>query len=81
MKTYHWTITSSGFIEAHSVKEAEELLKENAIGYLIDDEKYWQFEVEDETVEEVLDKQTLWDVADEEEQYLKFQVACNTNNQ
>ena len=47
MKTYHWTITSSGFIEAHSVKEAEELLKENAIGYIIDDEKYWEFEVED----------------------------------
>ena len=62
MKTYHWTITSSGFIEAHSVKEAEELLKENAIGYIIDDEKYWQFEVEDETVEDY-----EMEVADEEE--------------
>ena len=76
MKTYHWTITSSGFIEAHSVKEAEELLKENAIGYIIDDEKYWQFEVEDESIQDY-----EMEVADEEEQSLKFQVACNTNNQ
>ena len=76
MKTYHWTITSSGFIEAHSIKEAEELLKENAIGYIIDDEKYWEFDVQDETVEDY-----EMEVADEEEQALKFQVAYNPNNQ
>tara|TARA_R110002020_G_scaffold28130_4_gene89897 strand:+ start:1621 stop:1791 length:171 start_codon:yes stop_codon:yes gene_type:complete len=47
MKSYHWTITASGFIEAHSLGEAKEKLKEDAIGYIIDDEKYWELEVED----------------------------------
>ena len=62
MKMYHWTITSSGFVEAHSLGEAEELLKENAIGFIIDDEKYWQFEVEDESIQDY-----EMEVADEEE--------------
>ena len=57
MKTYHWTITSSGFIEAHSVKEAEELLKENAIGYIIDDEKYWEIKVDPQYEDEQEDKE------------------------
>ena len=57
MKTYHWTITSSGFIEAHSVKEAEELLKENAIGYIIDDEKYWEIKVDPQYEDESEDEE------------------------
>ena len=57
MKTYHWTITSSGFIEAHSLGEAEELLKENAIGYIIDDEKYWEIKVDPQYEDEQEDKE------------------------
>ena len=57
MKMYHWTITSSGFVEAHSLGEAEELLKENAIGYIIDDEKYWEIKVDPQYEDEQEDKE------------------------
>lgn len=54
---YHWTITSSGFVEAHSLGEAEELLKENAIGYIIDDEKYWEIKVDPQYEDESEDEE------------------------
>ena len=54
---YHWTITSSGFVEAHSLGEAEELLKENAIGYIIDDEKYWEIKVDPQYEDKQEDKE------------------------
>ena len=57
MKMYHWTITSSGFVEAHSLGEAEELLKENAIGYIIDDEKYWEIKVDPQYEDEQEEKE------------------------
>tara|TARA_R100000781_G_C4012233_1_gene104092 strand:- start:181 stop:369 length:189 start_codon:yes stop_codon:yes gene_type:complete len=57
MKMYHWTITSSGFVEAHSLGEAEELLKENAIGYIIDDEKYWEIKVDPQYEDKQEDKE------------------------
>jgi len=62
---YHWTITSSGFVEAHSLGEAEELLKENAIGYIIDDEKYWEIKVDPPFPPEYEDEQE--DKEEEEE--------------
>jgi len=46
MKAYHWTITSSGFVEARSLGEAEEILKEGAHGFILDDEKYWEIKVD-----------------------------------
>ena len=52
MKMYHWTITSSGFVEAHSLGEAEEILKEGAHGFITDDEKYWEIKVDPEYEDE-----------------------------
>jgi len=46
MKEYYWTITASGFVEAKSPEEARSILKENAIGYVMDDEKYLEVKVE-----------------------------------
>ena len=46
MKEYHWTITASGFVEADSVEEAKSILKEDAINYVMDDEKYLEIDVD-----------------------------------
>ena len=53
MKEYHWTITASGFVEADSAEEAKSILKEDAINYVMDDEKYLEIDVDpDKTTEE-----------------------------
>ena len=57
MKMYHWTITSSGFVEAHSLGEAEEILKEGAHGFITDDEKYWESKVDPEYEDESEDEE------------------------
>ena len=46
MKEYYWTITASGFVEAESVEEARSILKKDAIGYVMDDEKYLEIDVD-----------------------------------
>ena len=46
MKEYYWTITASGFVEAESVEEAKSILKKDAIGYVMDDEKYLEIDVD-----------------------------------
>ena len=52
MKEYHWTITASGFVEAESVEEAKSILKEDAVNFVMDDEKYLEIDVDpDETSE------------------------------
>jgi len=53
MKEYHWTITASGFVEAESVEEAKSILKENAIGYVMDDEKYLEIDVDPDETNEI----------------------------
>ena len=59
MKEYYWTITASGFVEAESVEEARSILKKDAIGYVMDDEKYLEIDVdsgESNYTEEVTDE-------------------------
>ena len=52
MKEYYWTITASGFVEAESVDEAKSILKEDAINFVMDDEKYLEIDINpDETNE------------------------------
>ena len=46
MKEYYWTITASGFVKADSIKKAKKKLKEDAIGFVMDDEKYLEINVE-----------------------------------
>ena len=58
MKEYHWTITASGFVEAESVEEAKSILKENAIGYVMDDEKYLEIDVDSGESKENIESET-----------------------
>ena len=58
MKEYHWTITASGFVEAESVEEAKSILKENAIGYVMDDEKYLEIDVDSGELKENIESET-----------------------
>ena len=53
MKEYHWTIKASGFVEAESVEEARSILKKDAIGYVMDDEKYLEIDVESGETNEI----------------------------
>ena len=53
MKEYHWTITASGFVEAKSVEEARSILKKDAIGYVMDDEKYLEIDVDPDETNEI----------------------------
>jgi len=53
MKEYHWTITASGFVEAESVEEARSILKEDAINFVMDDEKYLEIDVDPDETNEI----------------------------
>ena len=53
MKEYHWTIKASGFVEAESVEEARSILKKDAIGYVMDDEKYLEINVDPDETNEI----------------------------
>ena len=53
MKEYYWTITASGFVEAESVEEAKSILKKDAIGYVMDDEKYLEIDVDPDETNEI----------------------------
>jgi len=53
MKEYHWTITASGFVEAESVEEAKSILKEDAINFVMDDEKYLEIDVDPDETNEI----------------------------
>ena len=39
-KEYYWTITTSGYVEASSLKEAEEIVEKDKLGYMMDDEEF-----------------------------------------
>jgi len=58
VKEYYWTITASGFVEAESVEEAKSILKENAIGYVMDDEKYLEIDVDSGESKENIESET-----------------------
>tara|TARA_R100000742_G_C4278520_1_gene101462 strand:- start:316 stop:462 length:147 start_codon:yes stop_codon:yes gene_type:complete len=45
MKEYYWEIIASGYIAADSLKEAKKTLKENSIGFVMDDEKWLEIKV------------------------------------
>ena len=53
MKEYHWTITASGFVEAESVEEAKSILKEDAVNFVMDDEKYLEIDVDPDETNEI----------------------------
>ena len=53
MKEYYWTITASRFVEAESVEEARSILKKDAIGYVMDDEKYLEIDVDPDETNEI----------------------------
>ena len=58
MKEYYWTITASGFVEADSVEEARSILKKDAIGYVMDDEKYLEIDVDSGASKETIESET-----------------------
>ena len=58
MKEYYWTITASGFLEADSVEEARSILKKDAIGYVMDDEKYLEIDVDSGESKENIESET-----------------------
>ena len=58
MKEYYWTITASGFVEAESVEEAKSILKKDAIGYVMDDEKYLEIDVDSGESKENIESET-----------------------
>ena len=58
MKEYYWTITASGFVEAESVEEARSILKKDAIGYVMDDEKYLEIDVDSGEPKENIESET-----------------------
>ena len=58
MKEYYWTITVSGFVEAESVEEARSILKKDAIGYVMDDEKYLEIDVDSGDSKENIESET-----------------------
>jgi len=58
MKEYHWTITASGFVEAESVEEARSILKKDAIGYVMDDEKYLEIDINSGESKENIESET-----------------------
>ena len=58
MKEYYWTITASGFVEAESVEEARSILKKDAIGYVMDDEKYLEIDVDSGESKENIESET-----------------------
>ena len=49
----YWKITASGFVEAESVEEARSILKKDAIGYVMDDEKYLEIDVDPDETNEI----------------------------
>ena len=53
MKEYYWTITASGFVEAESVEEAKSILKEDAVNFVMDDEKYLEIDVDPDETNEI----------------------------
>ena len=58
MKEYHWTIPARGFVEAESVEEARSILKKDAIGYVMDDEKYLEIDVDSGESKENIESET-----------------------
>ena len=58
MKEYHWTITASGFVEAESVEEAKSILKEDAVNFVMDDEKYLEIDVDSGQSKENIESET-----------------------
>ena len=58
MKEYHWTITASGFVEAESVEEAKSILKEDAINFVMDDEKYLEIDINSGESKENIESET-----------------------
>ena len=58
MKEYYWTITASGFVEADSIEEAKSILKKDAIGYVMDDEKYLEIDVDSGESKENIESET-----------------------
>ena len=58
MKEYYWPITASGFVEAESVEEARSILKKDAIGYVMDDEKYLEIDVDSGESKENIESET-----------------------
>ena len=55
MKQYYWKIESDGYIQAENLDEAKEYLELHGIGLIMDDEKYWRVDIEEEdhSLEEV----------------------------
>ena len=46
MKEYHWTMESSGIIEAESYEDAKKELEKHAEHYVLDDQKYWRIKID-----------------------------------
>ena len=46
MKEYHWTIESSGIIEAESYEDEKKELEKHAEHYVLDDQKYWRIKID-----------------------------------
>tara|TARA_R100000458_G_C8250693_1_gene227703 strand:- start:839 stop:991 length:153 start_codon:yes stop_codon:yes gene_type:complete len=46
-KEYYWTITATGYIEADSLEEAEEIIQGDKLNYMIEDESFATIEVKE----------------------------------
>ena len=51
LKEYYWTVEASGYVEATSFEEAEEIVNAEVDGLVSDDRKYWAIKVTDEEAE------------------------------
>ena len=45
LKEYYWEVTSSGYVEATSLQDAEKEVKENINSLVNDDYKFWEIKV------------------------------------
>jgi len=48
LREYYWTVEASGYVDATSFEEAEEIVNSEVDGLVSDDRKYWTIKVTEE---------------------------------
>ena len=46
-KEYYWTITATGYVEADSLEEAEEIIQSDKLNYMMEDESFATIDVKE----------------------------------
>lgn len=46
-KEYYWTITATGYVEADSLEEAEEIIESDKLNYMMEDESFATIDVKE----------------------------------